>query len=150
MCVHPVRQPPTRHGSILVIVLISLLVATMLGLGLIKTVLIHHRQSRVVSGQQQAFWLAEAGVQRAVRKLAETPQYQGEVWQVPADVLGSSRTAAVTVEVVKSDEKPNQRVIRVHVELDDGLAQPTGYQQEYRVTPSPASVATEEEDPGGA
>jgi len=65
------RPSPTRRGSILVIVLISLLVASMLGLGLIKTVLIHRRQSRVAGGQQQAVWLAEAGSQRAVRQLAD-------------------------------------------------------------------------------
>ncbi len=150
MHVHPVNEPITRRGSILVIVLISLLVATMLGLGLIKTVLVHHRQTRVVSGQQQAFWLAEAGVQRAARQLAETSQYDGEVWQVPAEVLGSSRTATVTIEVEKPDEKPNQRVIRAQVQLDDGHAQPTGYQQEYQATPSPASAASEGEGRGGA
>ncbi len=132
MHVRPVARTDARRGSVLVIVLVSLLVASMLGVGLIKTVLIHQRQMRVLSGQQQGFWLAEAGLQRAARQLANTPEYEGEIWDVAEDVLGSSRTAKVTIEVVKPDEG-NEREIRVAVHLDDGRAQPTGYQREHRL-----------------
>ena len=55
MSVCSVAKSDSRRGSILVIVLVSLLVASMLGVGLIKTVLIHQRQMRVLSGQQQGF-----------------------------------------------------------------------------------------------
>jgi type II secretory pathway component PulK len=120
------------RGSVLVIVLVSLLVASMLGAGLIRTVLVHHRQMRVLSGQQQAFWLAEAGVQRAVRQLSKTPEYNGETWKVPADVLGLSRTAEVTIEVATPGGEPDGREIRVQVVLDDRRAQPGGYHREYQ------------------
>ncbi|NLS97031.1 MAG: hypothetical protein GXX96_33260 [Planctomycetaceae bacterium] len=139
------RPSPTRRGSILVIVLISLLVASMLGLGLIKTVLIHRRQSRVAGGQQQAVWLAEAGSQRAVRQLADDAKYKGEVWEVPAEVLGPSRTATVSVEVVKRKGESNERVICVQVEVDDGRMHPIGYREEYGYVLPAASKAGESE-----
>ena len=107
MHVGAVDKSNPRRGSVLVIVLVSLLVASMLGAGLIRTVLVHHRQMRVLSGQQQGFWLAEAGVQRAAGQLSETAEYTGETWKVPADVLGLSRTAEVTIEVAKPDGEPD-------------------------------------------
>ncbi len=138
MYVRHVDNSEPRRGAILVIVLVSILVASMLGVGLIKTVLIHKRQMRVLSGQQQGFWLAEAGVQRAVRYLADAPEYEGETWEVSADVLGASRTAQVTIEVAEHDELSDVRKIHVAVHLDDGRAVPNGYhrEHEYRVPPT--------------
>lgn len=138
MYVRPVANSGTRRGSVLVIVLVSLLVASMLGVGLIKTVLIHQRQLRVLSGQQQGFWLAEAGLQRAARQLASTPEYAGETWEVAPDVLGSSRKAVVTIDVVKLGDVADEREIRVAVSVDDGRAYPSGCRREYRyLLPSP-------------
>lgn len=119
-----------RHGSILVIVLISLLVATVLGASLIRTVLTRHRQMHVLASQQQALWLAEAGVQRAFRELAKTPDYGGETWEVPPDALGEGSDAKVTINVSKSEDAPEGRLVRVRVQLDTPAAAPTGFQRE--------------------
>lgn len=105
-----------RAGSVLAIVLVSLLVASMLGLALLKTVLVHHRQARLLGGQHQALWLAEAGVQRALHGLADSPDYEGETWEVAAETLGSARSAVVTIQVAKSEPK-GDRTIRVEARL---------------------------------
>ncbi len=126
------KKSNSPGGSILVIVLVCLLVTSMLGTGLIRTVFVHHRQLRILDGRQQAFWLAEAGVQRAARQLSQTAQYNGETWKVPAEVLGSSRTAEVTIGLATPDGEPEVRVIRVQVVLDDGRNEPGGYQREHR------------------
>jgi len=146
MHVRSVAESDARRGSVLVIVLVSLLVASMLGVGLIKTVLIHQRQMRVLNGQQQGFWLAEAGLQRAARQLATTPEYEGETWDVAEDVLGSSRTAKVTIEVIKPDKGPSEREIRIAVHLDDGCAQPTGCQREHRLLLRPQKPGEQSEE----
>ncbi len=126
------KKSNSPSGSILVVVLVCLLVTSMLGTGLIRTVFVHHRQLRILNGQQQALWLAEAGVQRAARQLSQTAEYDGETWKVPAEVLGSSRTAEVTIGLAIPDGEPEVRVIRVQVVLDDGRAEPGGYQREHR------------------
>ncbi len=132
-----VARSGPRRGSILVVVLVSLLVASMLGASLIRTVVVHHRQMRILGGQQQAFWLAEAGVQRAEAQLSKDAQYNGETWPVPAGVLGASRTAEVKIQVTRPDGQPLVRAIRVEVVLDDGRAEPAGCQREYRFHVSP-------------
>lgn len=148
MFVRHVDNPNQRRGAVLAIVLVSLLVAAMLGAGLIKTLVIHRQQMRVLASQQQSFWLAEAGVQRAVRHLEETPDYEGETWEVPAEVLGASRTAQVTVDISKTNDQAGVREVRVAVHLDDGRAQPTGYHREFRYqlpTAEPSEQSEEQE-----
>jgi hypothetical protein len=142
MYVRPEKKTSARHGSILVVVLVSLLVASLLGFALIKTVLIHHRQMRMLGGQQQGLWLAEAGIQRAVRELVTSPEFEGEQWTVPADTLGGSRSAQVTIEVERPDDAPDDREIRVEVRLDEGRVRPNVYRREYTVSlPSKESTA---------
>ena len=117
MFVRPPSKTGVRAGAILAMVLASMLVASMLGLALIKTVLVHHRQMHVVGRQQQSFWLAEAGIQRAVRRLADSSDYQGEKWEIAADVFGAARAAVVTIEVGKPDGTAQTREIRVEARL---------------------------------
>ena len=136
MNVRHVSNSKPRHAAILVVVLVSLLVATMLAAGLIQTVLSHQRQMRILAGQQQSFWLAEAGIQRAILNLEDAPDYEGETWDVTADLLGDSRTAIVTIDVAVPSRASTSRQIHVAVHLDDGRAQPTGYHRElqYQLT----------------
>jgi len=110
-------------------VLAGLLVASLLGLALIKKVLLHHRQAQVAGQQQQSFWLAEAGVQRAVQRLAKSPDYHGEEWVIPADVLGAARPARVTIEVTKADESSQAAEIRVESRFPDDPIRRTIYRR---------------------
>ncbi len=146
MYVRPVRKLPRRKGSVLVIVLISLLVATMLGASLIRTVLIRHRQMHVLACQQQALWLAEAGVQRAFRELAKTPDYDGETWEVPPDALGEGNEGEVTIDVLKTEDVPEGRLVRVRVQFDTGATTPTGFQREVTLR-LPRHVSSEAKSP---
>ena len=146
----PDRQtdyPRPRRGAILAIVLVSLLVAAMLGAGLTRTVLIHQQQMSVLTRQQQSYWLAEAAVQRTIRHIDDTSDYAGDTWEVPADVLGDSRTAQVTVTAERHDDQEDLRHIRVAVLLDDDRAQPTGYHREfqYRIQTADSSAQKKEQ-----
>ena len=103
-----------RPGVILAAVLVSLLVVMMLGAALTKAVLLYHRQSRVAEQRQQSFWLAESAVQRAIHALGKSPDYKGETWKVPAEILGAGRSGVVTIRVEKTAEPRAGR--RIHVE----------------------------------
>jgi hypothetical protein len=108
-----------RHGAILAMVLASLLVASLLGLALVETLLLHHRQMQAVGRQQQSFWLAEAGLQRAIQRLAKSPDYGGEEWIVPAEVLGAAQPGVVVIEVTKADGPTEARKIKVEARFPD-------------------------------
>ncbi|MCY2986556.1 MAG: hypothetical protein NTY19_01610 [Planctomycetota bacterium] len=103
---------PVRSGAILAMVLVCLLVASMLGIALVERVVMHHRQMTVVAQRQQCFWLAESGAQRALRRLAKSPDYPGETWVVPAQILGGTQSGAVTIQVTKATApRAGQRIV---------------------------------------
>jgi len=146
----PVRSPPKarlRGGAALPLVLAALLVASLLGLALIETVLVSHRQMQVLARQQQTFWLAEAGVQRALARLADSADYAGEKWEVPADALGGSRPAVVTIAVAGEEGSPQARKIRVEAVLSDDATRRGGSCRELRIAlPSEADVPNDEQN----
>ncbi|MBN1852282.1 MAG: hypothetical protein JW829_06145 [Pirellulales bacterium] len=133
-----------RAGSILAVVLACLLVASMVGLALIRTVWIHHRQVRVMGLQRQCFWLLEAGIQRAGRKLAGVSEYQGEKWEIAADVLGTHAPAVVTIEVKQVDHSPDKRMVRVEARFANETMQDIVCQRELILALPPTNVATNE------
>jgi len=122
-----------RSGAILAFVLASLLVASLLGLAVVKTVLQHHRQVQVMSARQQCFWLAEAAAERAARKLAGSSDYQGETWEVSSEVLGTARPAVVTIEVNPVDGSPQARKLRAEARFADDPARRTAFRRELVV-----------------
>jgi Tfp pilus assembly protein PilV len=79
---------------ILAAALTALFVVSLLGLALVQLVLIHHRQEQVEAQRQQCFWLAESGVQRALARLAKSPDYAGETWTIPSAAFGGVPMAA--------------------------------------------------------
>jgi hypothetical protein len=96
------RKCRKRRG----IVLIAVLVVFTIGLTLFgiwtHAALAQHRRLQTEHMRLQTARLAEAGLRRAVLRRASDPQYEGEVWQVPADAFGKSRTARVTIQVNQS------------------------------------------------
>jgi Tfp pilus assembly protein PilX len=130
MFARPPSKTTSRPGSILAMVLASLLVASMLGLAMVKTVLVHHRQMQIIGRQQQCFWLAEAGLQRAVRKLADSSDYQGEKWEVPAEVLPHARPAVVTIEIGKVDDASQTRELQVEARFSGNPPWPNACRRE--------------------
>ena len=116
-CKRPATE--TRGGAVLAMVLAGLLAVSLLGLALVQTVLLQHRQMQAAGRQQQSFWLAEAGVQRAVQRLAQSADYAGERWIVPAEVLGAEQAGVVTIEVAKIDGSSESRAIRVEARFPD-------------------------------
>ena len=127
------NQTSIRSGAVLAMVMVSLLVASMLGLALIETVLMHYRQMHVMHRQQQCFWLAEAGIQRAIQRLADSSDYQGEKWQVSADVLGAARSAVVAIEVTTAAGPPRTRDILVEARFSDDPIRRGGCRRELTV-----------------
>lgn len=137
MFARPPSQTRSRSGAILAMVLASMLIASLLGLALVKTVLIHHRQMQVVGRQQQCFWLAEAGVERAVAKLRDSSAYEGEQWQVSAETLGVGRAAVVSIRIGKSDISEDARTLVVEARFVGEPPWPNAYRRELAVSFAP-------------
>ncbi|MFO7903092.1 MAG: hypothetical protein ACQESR_29315 [Planctomycetota bacterium] len=98
------RGRPCCRGAALPLVLMCIAFAMMFGTTLVKSVLLHQRHGRMIEKQHQALWLANSGVQRAKYRLRETPQYQGEVWEIPEATLSDGEKGRVVIEVEPFNE----------------------------------------------
>ena len=78
-----------------------------------KATLLQHRQIRVSTLEQQSFWLAESGVQRALHQLRASADYRGETWEVPAETLGAGAAGIVTIQVQPTTQPQEGWDVRV-------------------------------------
>jgi len=122
-----------RTGAILAAVLLSLLVVMLVGAELTEAIVQHHRQSRLAEDRQQAFWIAESAVQRAVHALTRSADYKGETWRVPAEVLGSGRAGVATIKIEPAAGASVRRRIAVQAYYPDDPVQRTLYERELIV-----------------
>lgn len=112
-----------RSGVILAAVLIGLLIVMLVGAELTRTIMLHHRQTRLAESRQQSFWLAESAVQRAAHALANSPEdYEGETWHIPAEELGAGNPGVAIIHVESAADPETGRVIRVQAYYpEDGV-----------------------------
>lgn len=108
---------PRRRGLITLVVLVTLVAATLIALASLQRVAQQSRQNQWQGYRTQAALLAESGVELAQTKLSSDPRYTGETWQLPADSTWLNEPGEVTIEVAaESDER---RRIRVQVILGE-------------------------------
>ena len=67
----------------------------------------------------QAQWLAEAGVERAVARLAANADYAGETWNIPAEELAGGEAAVVRIHAETIADQPDRRAIHVEADYPD-------------------------------
>ena len=103
----------SRQGAALLMTIVCLVVIASLAVSLARSLVAGHRQSRLRCDQMQAFWLAESAVQRGVVRLAATPAYAGEDWQVEVQMGGGPVRARATIRVEAVEGDPQQRRIVV-------------------------------------
>jgi len=92
-----------RTAAILIAVLASLMVIVLLGGAMVNSLAVDLRQHRQSARDLQAFWLAEAGLDRAVSKLAVDSEYREETWRIPADEMQIANPAVVQITLEEKD-----------------------------------------------
>jgi type II secretory pathway component PulK len=108
-----------RRGAILVVVLVCLAIAAVLFVMLAKQAITERRAVQNHYWGVQAQWLAEAGVERAVSRLAANADYSGETWNISADELSGSDAAVVRIRAEKTADRPDRRTIHVEADYPD-------------------------------
>ncbi len=107
---------PRRRGLTAVAVMVCLIVITMISGAALKVGLARRQELRTEEHQLQAEWLAEAGIQRGLARLAADPAYAGETWEVPALELDSPDPALVTITVARAPGENKQQEIRAEAD----------------------------------
>ena len=107
------RRKRRHRGVVLPIVLIGLLVITMFGAAIARSLVSQSKHARRLEWQQQAAWLAESGVQRASNRLANEADYEGETWRIDSDNSGLDAAAVVLIHVEQADESDGGHLVTV-------------------------------------
>jgi type II secretory pathway component PulK len=125
-------RPNPRRGAMIVFAILALLVVSMLGASLLKTVSVSRQQLQREALHTQANWLADSGAARAVAQLSASTDYTGETWTVPAEQLAAGRTSSVHITVSSVPDHPEQTIIAVTAEYPHGS--PTAIRITKRIT----------------
>ena len=104
-------------GVVLIVVLVCLAVATAISVLVVRQIVMERQGVQMNQRGLQASWLAEAGVERAVARLAANPNYAGETWLVPAKELAADDDAVVKIQVETVAGQPLRRSVRVEADF---------------------------------
>ncbi len=102
-----------RTGIALPLILVCLVVVMLLAAAVTQAVVIYARQASMLQHQQQAQWLADSGLQRALHRVRADRQYGGEQWRLPASILGGTEDAVVAIQVAPAEQGTDKWNIRI-------------------------------------
>jgi type II secretory pathway component PulK len=124
MMIRQSRVRSSSRGITSVVVLICLVVVTLMSGVLVKIGVAHRDQVRAQERQLQAEWLAQAGLDRALFRLAASAGYTGETWQIgpaelvpgTADGAGQEKGAVVRIKVEPAGSGSAAKLIKVQAD----------------------------------
>lgn len=109
-----------RRGTITVVMLICMLIATALAASTLHNALLGRRETQQLRQMRQTELLLDAGVLRAVAQRDRDPKYQGETWQLP-DSFGLEGDAIVKIDI-SEDDSPAEVHVQASIQPRQDLA----------------------------
>jgi type II secretory pathway component PulK len=113
------RFPRRRTGVVLIVILVCLAVAAAISLTVLKQAALERQAAQLNRRSLQAYWLAEAGVERAVARLAADRKYTGGTWTIAVKELAPDEHAVVKIRVESIAGQPERRSVRVEANYAD-------------------------------
>ncbi|MGC8640428.1 MAG: hypothetical protein ACP5XB_11190 [Isosphaeraceae bacterium] len=119
------RHRFSRRGITSVVVLICLVVITLMSGVLVKIGVAHRQAVRAQERELQAEWLAQAGLDRALFRLAASSGYTGETWRIADDELvaggppGAENEHGAVVRIKVEPAGTGSATKLIKVEADD-------------------------------
>jgi hypothetical protein len=96
-----------------------LFVVMLVGGALVRSFVVQHRQTQTHQQAQQAFWLAESAVQRAIARRRASDKYLGESWRVSLDHHGRPQQGVAEIRVLPVAGQREQQTIEVEARWPD-------------------------------
>lgn len=93
------RPRAPRRGAATLLLILCLAVLGMVCGATYRVIALEERLARHERQRAQAWWLAEAGLERAVAQLQLDAAYRGETWSIDAAEFGGSGGALVEIQV---------------------------------------------------
>ena len=108
-------------GSIAIVALVCLAVASMLSAGILRKVQLQRRSLERADWVIQSEILAESAVSRAVARLADDETYVSETWKLEADDLDGIHSGQVEIEFSSVDPEASTRTLTVVADFPNDL-----------------------------
>ena len=105
-----------RRGMALLVAMVCVAITAVVFVALLRLALAQEEAVRADAQELQASWLAESAVDRAAAKLRADDGYQGETWNLPAQLLAGVDDAAVEIKIEVVPQRPEIRRIDVRVD----------------------------------
>lgn len=125
-----IRLRQKQRGMILILVLACLAIAAVLLVAGVKLAVSNHRLTRSFGWSVQARCLAESGVERAAAQLAADPNYSGETWKIPAEILGGDDAGIVKIEITPVSGESKRRLVKAQADFPDDSLDRVRYSKE--------------------
>ena len=100
-----------RLGFAAIAVLVCLLAISLIGVGMVQSLIEAHRGGRLAHDRLQSMWLAESGVDRALAQLASNADYEGETWTIAPEQIDMRRGAVVVIRIEATDDGEREAVV---------------------------------------
>ncbi|HUE73292.1 MAG TPA: hypothetical protein VMP01_20610 [Pirellulaceae bacterium] len=119
---NPPRWQRRRRAAAMIMALAALLLVSLTGGQLLRSLARSHRQSRQHHWSLQSLWLADSGLLRATAQLELDAEYAGETWQpniVDVSPDGHPAVGRVEIVVLKDPTDAWRRQIRISATFPD-------------------------------
>lgn len=107
--------PVARRGAVLVIVMVCLMLISLLMASLLKSALLQRRQIVKEQNRVQAEWILESALERAALQRLQDPKYQGEIWKINPDELGTRYAGSAEIILNREGKDKNRISIQARV-----------------------------------
>lgn len=102
-----------KKGFIIILVLVSLIVASMFAGVMIRQSMMTEKQSERELNHIQANWLVESGIERAFNQMRSNQDYAGETWKITESELNTDEPAEVLISIDENQEEEKSRQLVV-------------------------------------
>jgi len=130
-----------RRGMVVIAALTCLLIVTAIVGSMLQSALRARRQLHVERDRRQTELLLQAGADRALQRLTTEPEYRGDTWDLPAELIVGHGAGRVTTEVSRSADDSIWQV-RIIAEYPLGRDFPIRRSQTFPITST--TIQTEE------
>lgn len=96
------RPAANRDGLMVIVALVCLLVISSIIGSMIKNAIFTRRELLTERDLRQTELLLQAGAHRAAARLAATPDFKGDAWELPAASIANYGSGRVTTEITRT------------------------------------------------
>ena len=103
----------SREGFVMIIVVVSLITASLISGTMIRQSMTTEKQSHRESNRVQAAWLTESGIERGLYRFKTNKEYTGETWKISDKEIGMRDSGEILISITNSQNPEKSKQLKV-------------------------------------